>query len=294
MKRTVLDFGLVGLLGLALAAGCSSSGGSASGSGGSSGNGSGGSSSSGGSNGSGGSSNGSGGSSSSGGSTGSGGSSSSGGSTGSGGSSSGSGGDSGSGSGGSSGSSCAAASADLITDFGSDTAQVGDPYKGADMGLTAPMVDTSGGSLAITLDTGAGTSATSAYPYAYIGLPFKACTDASAYKGVKFNIGGTISDGCTLQFSTVDKEHNTTMNNGTCDPTMATNSSCYASSAPVTVTSDAADVTVNFTDQMGGGADPGAAFVDPTQILGVQWQFNVPVGKTCTAMVTIKNVTFVK
>ena len=264
MKRTVLDFGLVGLLGLALAAGCSSSGGSTSGSGGSQGNGSGGNSSSGGSNGSGGSSNGSGGSTSSGGST---------------------------GSGGSSATACAAATGDLITDFGSGTAQVGMPYFGADTGLNKPVVDTSGGALTIMLDSG---TATTMYPYAYVGLPFNACTDASAYKGVKFNISGTVSSGCTVQFSTVDKEHNTVANNGTCDPTTATNMSCYASSMVFTLSSDPTDVTVNFADQTGGGADPSAAVVDPAQVLNVQWQFNVPAMGSCTAMVTIKNVSFVK
>lgn len=288
MKRSVLDFGLVGLLGLALAAGCSSSGGSTSGSGGNQGNnGSGGnSSSSGGSTGSGGSSNGSGGSTSSGGSNGSGGSSS-----GSGGSSSGSGGDSGSGSGGSSGSSCAAPSADLITDFGSGTYPVGMPYFGAESDLTPPKVTVADGSMTIMLDSG---TSTMMYPYAYVGLPFNACVDGSSYKGVKFNISGTLSDGCTIQFSTVDKEHNTVANNGTCDPANTSGNSCYASSKVFTLTSDATDVTINFLDQSGGGAASDAAVVDPTQILGIQWQLNPPAMGACTAMVTIKNVSFTK
>jgi len=278
MKRTVLDFGLVGLLGLALAAGCSSSGGSTSGSGGSQGNGSGGNSSSGGSTGSGGSSS-------------SGGSTASGGSTGSGGTSSGSGGDSGSGSGGTSGSSCAAVAADLITDFGSGTYPVGMPYFGAESDLTPPMVNIADGALTISLDSG---TSTMMYPYAYVGLPFNACQDASTYKGVKFTISGTLSDMCSIQFSTVDKEHNTVTNNGTCDPTTATNMSCYASSKIFALTADPTDVTVNFADQTGGGAAADAAVVDPTQILGIQWQLNPPAMGACTAMVTIKNVMFVK
>ena len=165
------------------------------------------------------------------------------------------------------------------------------PYFGADTGLTKPVVDTSSGALTIMLDSG---MATTMYPYAYAGLPFSACTDASAYKGVKFNISGTISSGCTIQFSTVDREHNTVANNGTCDPSTATNMSCYASSMVFSLPSDAGDVTVNFADQMGGGADPNAAAVDATQILGIQWQFNIPADGSCTAMVTIKNVSFTK
>lgn len=278
MKRTVLDFGLVGLLGLALAAGCSSSGGSTSGSGGSQGNGSGGNSSSGGSTGSGGSSS-------------SGGSTASGGSTGSGGTSSGSGGDSGSGSGGSSGSSCAAVAADLITDFGSGTYPVSMPYAGAASDLTAPTATVADGALTIDLDSG--TSAMM-YPYAYVGLPFVACQDASAYKGVKFTISGTLSDMCSIQFSTVDKEHNLVKDNGTCDPAMTSGMSCYASSKIFALSADPTDVTVNFADQTGGGAAADAAVVDPTQILGIQWQLNPPAMGMCKAMVTIKNVMFVK
>ena len=265
MKRTVLDIGLVGLLGLALAAGCSSSGGSSSGSGGSQGNGSGGSSSS------------------------SGGSTASGGSTGSGGTSSGSGGDSGSG--GASATACAAVTADLITDFGSGTYPVGKFYAGAESDLKMPDVTIADGAMTIMLDSG---TSTMMYPYAYVGLPFNACVDASAYKGVKFTVSGTLSDMCSIQFSTVDKEHNTVANNGTCDPTTATNMACYASSKVFALTADPTDVTVNFADQTGGGAAADAAVVDPTQILGIQWQMNPPAMGACTAMVTIKNVMFVK
>ncbi|HEY4185869.1 MAG TPA: hypothetical protein VGP07_12425 [Polyangia bacterium] len=276
MKRTLLGFGLASLVAVAFTAGCSSSGSSVSGSGGSNGNGSGGSnnSGSGGSNnnGSGGSSNGSGGSNS----NGSGGSNSSG----SGGSSS-SGGSDGSGSGGAA-AACVAPSAALIDDFSTGGPT---PYLGADMGLTAPTVDTSSGALVITFATG---MASTMYPYAYVGLGLPACTDASAYTSVTFNISGTLSDGCTIQFSAVDKEHNLVKDGGTC-----TASSCYASSKVFTLSSSATDVTVNFLDQSGGGADASAAVVDPTQLTGVQWQINVPAtGDGCTGTVTIDNVTF--
>ena len=202
----------------------------------------------------------------------------------SGGTVSGSGGSNGSGSGGSNGGSsgCAAASDALITDFTAD-GQAGDPFKGADTGLTAPTISTSDGSLVIDIDTGA---ATTMYPYAFVGLGLKACTDASAYKGVTFNVSGTLSTGCTIQFSAVDKEHNTAANNGTC-----TASACYPSSAVFTLPSSASDVTVAFTDQMGGGADPGAAVVDPASLLAVQWQVNVP-ADGCKGKVTIDNVKF--
>jgi hypothetical protein len=233
------------------------------------------------------SSGGSGGSSAKGGSNGSGGSSSKGGSTGSGGSSSGSGGSS-SGSGGST-VACAAPTADLITDFGTGTYPVGAPYKGADTGLTAPTVDTSGGSLAITVATGAPSTM---YPYAYIGLPFNACVDASTYTGVKFTASGTLNAGCTIQFSVVDKEHSTTTNNGTCT------GSCYASAKIFTLPSSPSTVMVAFADQTGGGTGSAtAAAVDPMNILNVQWQLNVPTGDAsggCTGNVTIDDVSFYK
>ena len=191
-----------------------------------------------------------------------------------------------SGGGGSSGggsSGCAAATSASIDDFGSGTQAAGTPYLGAQTGLTAPTVSTSSGAMVITLATGAPTMM---YPYAYVGLPLNACTSAAAYTGVKFNIGGTLSAGCTIQFSAVDKEHSTMANNGTC-----TAANCYASAFVFPLPASPSDVTVKFADQTGGGADPGAAVVDPSQLLNVQWQVNVPTDG-CTGTVTIDNVVF--
>ena len=268
MKRTALGFCVVSLFAVVSAAGCSSSGGPVSGSsGGSNGNGSGGNSASGGNNG-----NGSGGNSASGGSNGSGGSES----NGSGGSSSGSGGAT---------TACAAATGAPITDFAGSGGQVGTPYTGADMGLTAPKATVADGALTIEIDTG---MATTDYPYAYIGLGFAACTSGSTYQGVTFNVSGTLTpETCTIQFSSVDKEHNTATNGGTC---MA--DSCYPSAKIFPLSSSATDVTVNFLDQTGGGADTGAAVVDPGQLTAIQWQINIPKGGSCTGSIKIDNVTF--
>ena len=157
-------------------------------------------------------------------------------------------------------------------------------YKGAETGLTAPTATTDG-SLVITFDTGMLAAAS----YAYVGLPFSACFDASEYKGVKFKASGTLNTGCTIQFSTVDKEHNKPDDMGTC-----TAAACYASSKIFELASSPTDVTVNFADQTGGGADPSAKVVDPSQITAVQWQLNVPATGGCKGMVTIDDVTFVK
>ena len=191
------------------------------------------------------------------------------------------------GGGGTTGSTCTAATAALITDFGSGTAQVGTPYLGAQAGLTAPTVSTASGALDITLATGAPTMM---YPYAYAGLPFNACTSASTYTGVKFKASGTLNTGCTIQFSTVDKAHSTMANNGTCPVA----DGCYASAKIFTLPATAEDVTVLFADQTGGGvggATPAPPPVTPSEVLNVQWQFNVPTDG-CTGSVKIDDVTF--
>ncbi len=181
---------------------------------------------------------------------------------------------------------CAAPGAPLITDFGTGKTSVGAAYKGADTGLAAPMTSTATGALVINLDTGVPTTP---YPYAYVGLPFAACTGAGAYTGVKFNIGGTLSEGCTIQFSAVDQAHSTAANHGTC-----TIANCYPSSARFDLPATPTDVTVLFTDQTGGGADPSAAALDPAHLLNIQWQVNPATGTTggCKGTVTIDNVTF--
>jgi len=180
---------------------------------------------------------------------------------------------------------CAAASAALITNFAVDggAAQVGKPYLGAAATLTAPTASAATGALVMTFATGAATATDN---YAYVGLPFNACVDASTYTGVTFNISGTLSAGCTIQFSTVDKEHSATTNGGTC-----TAANCYASDAIFTLPATAMDVSVPFSTQTGGGAAVGAAVVDPTEILNVQWQINVPTAG-CTGTVTVNNVSF--
>ncbi len=92
------------------------------------------------------------------------------------------------------------------------------------------------------------------YPYLGVGYPFNACVNASAYTGVKFNISGTLTTGCTIQFSVVDKQHSTVANNGTC-----TEANCYASAKIFPLPATATDVTVLFSEQTGGGAAVGAA-----------------------------------
>ena len=79
-------------------------------------------------------------------------------------------------------------------------------------------------------------------------------------------------------------------NNGTC-----TESNCYASTKIFPLAGDPTAVTINLTDHTGGGAAATAAAVDPTEILNVQWQVNVPASPDaggCTGTFTIDNVAF--
>jgi hypothetical protein len=192
------------------------------------------------------------------------------------------------GSGGGSGNACMAASKKLITDFaaGAGTGlSTSAPYTFQDTGLTAPVLDTTGGSLKITFNTGAPTTM---YPYAGVGVPFDGCVDISSSTGVKFNVSGTLSAGCTIQFSVIDEFHSATPPLGMCS------GSCYPGGKVFDVPATATDVTVNFADlpQGGVGTATGVNAVVPTNAIGVQWQLNVATAG-CTGTVTIDNVTLV-
>ena len=131
------------------------------------------------------------------------------------------GGTGGTGGSGGSGTACMAASKKLISDFaaGAGTGlSTSAPYTFQDTGLTPPVLDTTGGSLKITLNTGAPTTM---YPYAGVGLPFDGCLDISSSTGVKFTASGTLSAGCTIQFSVIDEFHSATPPLGMCS------GSCY-------------------------------------------------------------------
>jgi hypothetical protein len=188
------------------------------------------------------------------------------------------------------GSACAAPTAALITDF-SAAGQVGTPYTFQDTGLTAPTTSTASGALVITVDSGVPTTM---YPYLGVGLPFNACVNGSSsgYTGVKFNISGTLTAGCTIQFSPVDKNHSTTANNGNC----AAADNCYPAAKVFSLPSAAGDVTVLYSELTGGVGSAGAPIIDPTQILNIQWQIS-PVGgaapAACSGTVTIDNITFI-
>lgn len=178
---------------------------------------------------------------------------------------------------------CTAAAAALISDFSGTGGLVSsDPYAGADThGSMTPTFDTTSGSLVIAVATGA---TTEQYPYAFVGMGLDTCTDASAYTSVSFMASGTLD--CPIQFSLVDKEHNAVGNGGTCT------TGCYAGGSIFTLPATPTAVVLTFAAQPQGGTDvAGAAALDPTQILAIQWQVNPP-ATGCTGTVTIDDVTF--
>jgi hypothetical protein len=181
---------------------------------------------------------------------------------------------------------CAAPASAMITSFDAGSSLVDSPYTDADVGLTSPTISTASGALVITLDTG---KPTTTYPWAVIGLPFKACAGAGAYSGVKFKASGALSAGCSIQFSAIDEEHALPANGGTC-----TAPSCYGSSAPFDLPATPTDVTILFGSQRGGAADPGVGPLDPAHLLNLQWTVIPSTGAMpgCNGTVTIDDVMF--
>jgi hypothetical protein len=166
------------------------------------------------------------------------------------------------------------------------------PYAYAATGLTKPTVSTSSAGLMVTVATGPlNLDGGANNNYAGWGLPFDKCTDASAYSGVKFHIGGTLNAMCTIQFSFIFSEDAsfTDANGFASCPASA---SCYPPAFIFTLppTATPADVTVKFSDVTGGM--PISNMVVKGEITNVQWQVNVPAAG-CTGSVLISNIVWV-
>jgi len=174
----------------------------------------------------------------------------------------------------------------LITDFSGMGGLVGTgaPFTFQDTGLTAPTASIATGALVATFDTGVPTTM---YPYAGFGMPFTAVSDVSMFAGVKFKASGTLSTGCTIQFSLADADHSASPPFGTCT------GSCYPGAKIFDLPASATDVTVMFADiGMGGPSTP----TNTMKATAVQWQLNIPAGAapaTCSGSVTIDDVNLV-
>jgi hypothetical protein len=143
----------------------------------------------------------------------------------------------------------------------------------------------------------------------YIGVVvyFNNCTNACAFSGVQFTLKGTISAGCTMQYSVNSTED--VCNDGTTntDPkgsfTVDAGASCgaYSPQIPIMssqITADGTTFQMAFDDARLVGGVPSTA-VDPSTLTAVQWQFTIPAAgdagsnaAECDADVTVSNIKF--
>jgi hypothetical protein len=117
-----------------------------------------------------------------------------------------------------------------------------------------------------------------------IGVPVVGCVDASAYTGVRFTITGDLGT-CALSFVAVPAEQAAVANGGSCTAPM-----CWS---PASLPFGVGTTTVAFADLVGGMP---AGPVDPSRLLDVQWQMNVPsdgITMPCVANFTISDISFV-
>jgi hypothetical protein len=137
-------------------------------------------------------------------------------------------------------------------------------------------------------------SSTSATQYAGVGITFSNCIDASAFSGVSFSIGGSIS-GCAMYFTATISED--TYNDGTTDSdprgvcTLGP-SDCYSPKADLTgLTSASQTIRIAWPAFVYGMPDQ---TIDPAKITGVEWSFEIAAGPsgTCAADVTVDDVSF--
>jgi len=139
-----------------------------------------------------------------------------------------------------------------------------------------------------------GVAQTSSPQYLGTTLYFNYCVDASQYQGVQFTVSGSVSAACHLIFGANDVAHDDKSmdKKGTCDA----GSNCYAPNmmVPGTVSSTP---TVIKEPWITGSSVPDAP-LDPSHLVGVQWQFTVdPTADggqpdTCTAELHITDVKF--
>ena len=186
-----------------------------------------------------------------------------------------------------------AAPGELITDFsnwssgnwGDDTTLTGgsfyydsDSTDGVDM-LVATVTD---GALGITGDV---------VSYAGFGLWFGPCLDASQFDGIEFTISGDFGEsGLEFQVQTSRNYPIDTANSkGACAGEWS--NGCVSNTFSPTIESSETPTKLQIAWADLTGGDP-IAPIDPTELLGLQWQFNCASDATCTPNVVIDDVKF--
>ncbi|HEY7376643.1 MAG TPA: hypothetical protein VIF57_31075 [Polyangia bacterium] len=160
-------------------------------------------------------------------------------------------------------------------------------------GAAAPTATVSDGAWHLTAQT----TGTDGPQYIGAGIfflgspPGLGCVDASFHGGVQFDISGVVDGtGCAAQYATNDSAHMWSGN----DPRGIGDVGAYAPQAPLTVTATPVTVMMPFRGTGAPVAGSPAIPVDPTELLGVQWQFTTAAGteNSCHVDVTIDNVRF--
>jgi hypothetical protein len=146
-----------------------------------------------------------------------------------------------------------------------------------------PIVDTTEGNLHLTASVPGG-------GYAGFGFWFGPCVSAAAFTGITFTIGGTLGGGSAEFQLQTSKDYPIDTINAKGECTGSWSQGCASNKSAVSVPATATPVTLLWTVLTGGQPE---ATVDPSEILGVQWQFNCPAtATTCAVDITLDDVTF--
>lgn len=126
--------------------------------------------------------------------------------------------------------------------------------------------------------------------YAGFGFWFGSCTDASQYQGLSFTLSGDLGDAqleLQLQIS-----HNYPIDDGSskgeCQGTWSTCTN-PKTTIPFTTSDTPTPFQIPWTDLTGGQPTSG---MDPTEILGIQWQLNCASGAECPVNVVLDDLQF--
>ena len=126
------------------------------------------------------------------------------------------------------------------------------------------------------------------------------CVDASSYTGVSFLLSGSLMGmGCTMQFSINDSEH-AQRTPGLIDPKAAGPQGSYAPQLSIPSAQLTATPTTIMVPFAGIGAPANgspAIPIDPSKLVGVQWQMSTPVASDggaaeCVWNINVSNVRF--
>ena len=175
--------------------------------------------------------------------------------------------------------------------YGSSTSQWGS-YTYAGSGQMSPSISVTSDGNGLQIAASFVAPLTSANNFEGVGLYFSntTCLDASGYMGVQFDLSGDLG-GCALAFGVSFSEDTAVENDPVRGSCTAGAAACYPPAAPVPSNSSTT-IQVPFST-LSSGMPLGS--VDPTTLIGVQWQLAGPQGADaggCSANFEVSNVAF--